>query len=170
MNFADLYQIVQEAKLRLCKIAFGEQHVDSIGQDRLRIDFGDRHLYIDVDPKTQLNFNKIIDMPSLYMSFDWNYETSNGKRPDATTQSYKDPHNDDDYLVHKTLQQETMEALHKLRDGVFRKLASYSIYIKYIPAGDRRSSFYASVLQSCGFREVKKNVWLPSSLYLPGVV
>ena len=186
MNFADFYQIIQEAKfvpptetrpidqedlftltMQLCKTAFGDLHVRNAGNNRIRLDFGGRHLWIDADPTTQLNFNKRVDIPSLYMSFDWEYD---GSQPNASDMSYKDPNNDDDYLVYKTLQRDTMEAIHKLRDGVLRRLAGYSISIKYRPAGDRRSTLYAGILQSCGFREVKKNVWLPSSLYLPGVV
>ena len=155
----ELYQLVT----KFCKEVFGEASVqippsiNPLISKRIIVHFGNRTLRLGVSHELRrINVGtKDLFLPSMRVCFDWD--------EDPTDISQKDPTNDNEYPVNKTLQRDTMIAIHKMRDGIFRKLAEYAIAISYVPIGKRRESLYASVMTSSGFEEMSAygHVWLP---------
>ena len=150
---------------RLAVEAFGSQSVNRYGQrlghDITDINVGHRHFSMQ-DRGTCDKVPELADqeMPLLYISFNWD------NRPDHEDRSSKE---DDQYAVRRNIQQDTMEAIHKIRDGIIRQLAKYTVVITYIPVGDRRKSLYQGILAGSGFKVTSDGLdsyWYPANLSL----
>jgi hypothetical protein len=85
--------------------------------------------------------------------------------PDPTKSSEKETRL---YAVRKTLERDSIDAAHKIRDYVIRPLSKYAVILYYIPAAsrggdfDRREKWYNNVLISSGFKYID-GAWIPAN-------
>lgn len=184
MNFAELYTIVNEAKFHapsevrridcfglyqmmshLCVDVFGRENVQLMPNSARRyimIRMGKRHFSFSLEttPRSIAVKRSEVRIPAISISFGWDED------PTEDETSTRDPEVDDGYPVMKTLQRETMVAIHKLRDSIFRKLAEYAVGIMFIAIGERRESLYSMILNGSGFIETRPGTgtFIPKAL------
>lgn len=189
MNFFELLQQIQEARFEpiagselkkisleelgkltfdLMKKACGETSVQSIpgfrGIEGAQLNVGTRHFDMYTDGISKCDSVKSHQLPRLYISFNWDEKTR--ENPEESGEKFSDKEGSAKYPVRQEIQKDTIESIHKIRDGVIRPLSNYAICIFYIGIGSRRQSLYSSVLSGSGFKEVRgcAENWVPASL------
>ena len=164
----ELFDIVEN----LSEKAFGRNALNIhnfglYGGGFIDINIGDRHFRLSVDDVRIAS--PVKELPEVYISFDWTTHPDDKGVPI----SLKDGEvggGGKAYKVRQQMEQDTMKAVHKIRDLIIRPLSKYECTIFYYAIGERRERFYASMLKSSGFKPINIGLnptWIPSNFTIP---
>jgi hypothetical protein len=175
---ADLVELIKKN----AEAAFGQQNVETWNRSQgggVNITIGDflggeRHFEMQVKNKTDTPYSndEMAQLPEICISFNWG---TNGPAPENNSEKeYKL------YTVRKTLEKDSMDAAHKIRDYIIRPLSKYAVILYFIPASsrglddERRSRWYKNVLMSSGFKEIDGSnpsgcYWVPTNWWTTNI-